>query len=193
MAIPALPACRAASPSAVVSKTKRRSCLVKSTLFANVARGGVETSGTSGDGFGGGLDESFRDGHRHKQCHHRQPRSGGAGSAETNGGDRDWRWNRRGDRQFSGHHRQFVVNHEWHHRATQRRRGGAGGSGADGGNGSGGGVFVGAGGSAFIQQTLITLNGALGGLAGTGGSDGDGIGGGLYVASGLRSPSSTRK
>jgi hypothetical protein len=53
---------------------------------------------------------------------------------------------------------------------------------ANGGDGWGGGAFVGAGGSAFIQQTNIVANLAIGGLAGSGGSGG----GGLYVASGVK-------
>ena len=66
-------------------------------------------------------------------------------------------------------------------------QGGRGGSGANGGNGWGGGAFVGAGGSATLDQTDVLLNLALGGLAGGGGdSNGDGIGGGLYVATGAR-------
>ena len=45
-------------------------------------------------------------------------------------------------------------------------------------------MFVGAGGSASLDQTDVLLNLALGGLAGAGGSNGDGIGGGLYVTTG---------
>jgi len=53
-------------------------------------------------------------------------------------------------------------------------------------NGWGGGAFVGAGGSATLDQTDVLLNLALGSLACEGGSNsnGDGIGGGLYVATG---------
>ncbi len=53
-----------------------------------------------------------------------------------------------------------------------------------GGNGSGGGMFVGAAGSATLDQFDVALNLALGGLAGSGGTSGDGIGGGLYVTTG---------
>jgi hypothetical protein len=50
--------------------------------------------------------------------------------------------------------------------------------------GWGGVAFVGAGGSATLDQTSVTAILTMGGLAGAGGSDGDGFGGGLYVATG---------
>ena len=56
--------------------------------------------------------------------------------------------------------------------------------GGGGGDGEGGGIYVGSGGSATIDQTLITLNLAAGGLCGWSGSGGQGLGGGLYVAAG---------
>jgi len=63
-------------------------------------------------------------------------------------------------------------------------QGGKGGSGANGGNGEGGGAFVGAAGSAALDQTDILLYLALGGLGYGGGANGDGVGGGLYVTPG---------
>ena len=62
-------------------------------------------------------------------------------------------------------------------------QGGKGGKGANGGNGSGGGTFVGAAGSAALDQTDVLLNLALAGLAGRRNS-GEGSGGGLYVTTG---------
>ncbi len=47
-----------------------------------------------------------------------------------------------------------------------------------------GGAYVGAGGSATIDQTNLIANLALGGPASSGGSDSDGSGAGLYVATG---------
>jgi hypothetical protein len=156
--------------------------LVKSTLVANVARGGVATSGTSGDGLGGGLDESFSaTATVTNSVITGNLAQGGAGTAETNGGDGIGGGIAVATASFLGITDNSSLAMSG---STVRLNVAAGGSGADGGNGSGGGVFVGAGGSAVIQQTLITLNGVLGGLAGAGGSDGDGIGGGLYVASG---------
>ena len=165
--------------------------ITNSALIGNQAVGAAGGSGVAaGDGFGGGLDVSnafATNGDRDRHEHHVRGQPGQRGcrripgptAATASAAASRWpsaaSWVSRTRRLCPSAAARSTGN---------VAQGGAGGSRANGGNGWGGGLFVGAGGSALLQQTTVTANTAMGGLPGTGGSDGDGIGGGLYVATG---------
>ena len=152
--------------------------LTNSTLTGNTAIGGAgDSGGAGGDGIGGGLAlENNSTATITNTAFVGNLAQGGAGGAGAIGGDgigggiavprvstrRPSPQQQLADRQRRPGGR--AAGSQW-----RQRRGGA---------------FVGAGGSASLDQTDVLLNLALGGLAGEGGSDGDGIGGGLYVAIG---------